>query len=313
MEREFTRENLQRVYRMLFEMAKGNLAFQIERSNHHDELEGLMSLLNMTSEKLNKNRNQFLWYNRQNEVVVIKITSFVLNKNCDVLHYRSEMEGIEIGIASQNIVGESFKDLLAPDSRATWKEKIKHLSKQHQTFSMLPLKYKFHDHLHLTMHSVITRVCSPGTEIFIVTSALLDIKKDDVFNLQENEGVKNLSIWDQQLFQEIHEYIIQHLKEPLKPIYELAALFNTNEHKIKTGFKEVFGVTPFQYHREQRMEQSKILIANTDLSLKEIAVKMGFSSYPQFSRNFKNSTEMTPRSFKRRVGNSRELIQFLLV
>ena len=116
--------------------------------------------------------------------------------------------------------------------------------------------------------------------------------------------MNKLSLWDQELFHEIEEYIIDHLQEPLKPVYELASLFNTNEHKIKTGFKEIFGVTPFQYHREQRIELSKILIANTDLSLKDIALKIGFTSYPQFSQHFKNYTEMSPRDFKKRIQKS---------
>ncbi len=304
MEREFTRENLQGVYRMLFELAKGNLAFKIERSNHHDELEGLIALLNMTAEKLHKNRNQFLWFNRQNEIVVIKTLSFLLNQECEVVRYYCEIESFENSTRSQKISDKPFENVLTKESRAIWKKKTFELLKQDQTFTILPLNYKTYDHSHLNLHSVIARITNTDTVNYIVTSCLLDIKKDDVFNFPEDEGFKKMNIWDQQLFNEIEEYIINHLKEPLKPVYELASFFNTNEHKIKTGFKEIFGVTPFQYHREQRIELSKILIANTDLSLKDIALKMGFTSYPQFSQHFKNYTEMSPRDFKKRIQKS---------
>ena len=304
MEREFTRANLQALYQMLFELAKGNLAFKIERSNHHDELEGLIALLNMTAEKLHKNRNQFLWFNRQNEIMVIKTLSFLLNQEYEVVHYWCEIEGFEKSTRFQKILGKPFENLLTKEGRAAWKEKIPGLLNQEPTFTILPLNYKSYNHLNLNLHSVMVRISHPDVINYIITSCLLDIKKDDVFNLPENDSLKKLSIWDQQLFQDLHEYINLHLQEPLKPIYELASLFNTNEHKIKTGFKEIFGVTPFQYHRVKRIEHSKILIAYTDLSLKDIALKMGFRSYPQFSKHFKNYTEMSPRDFKKRIQKS---------
>lgn len=76
MEREFNRANLRGVYRMLTEWAKGNFAYQIKRSRHQDELEGLVAYFNQTGEELNNNRNQFLWLNRQNEIVVIRTAIF---------------------------------------------------------------------------------------------------------------------------------------------------------------------------------------------------------------------------------------------
>lgn len=303
MEREFTKANLQAVYRMLFELAKGNLAFKIERSNHQDELEGLIALLNMTAEKLHKNRNQFLWLNRQNEIVIIKTLSFLLNQEFEVVHYYCGIESFENSTRSQKILGKPFDNLLTTESRAAWKKKIPELLKQKQTFTVFLLNYKSYDHLNLNLHTVMARISHPDAINYIVTSCLLDIKKDDVFNFRENTTMNKFSLWDQQLFHEIEEYIIDHLQEPLKPVYELASHFNTNEHKIKTGFKEIFGVTPFQYHREQRIELSKILIANTELSLKEIALKMGFNSYPQFSQHFKNYTEISPRDFKKLIQN----------
>ena len=137
----------------------------------------------------------------------------------------------------------------------------------------------------------------------MIYSSQLNLEQDDFFNAPEIKSNHTLSIWDQQLFQDIHSYIANHLEEALISYYELASLFNTNEHKIKIGFKEVYGRTPFQLHREKRIEHSKILIGNTDLSLSEIALKMGFSSYPQFSRTFKMITGFSPRTFKRKVCN----------
>ncbi len=133
----------------------------------------------------------------------------------------------------------------------------------------------------------------------MVYSSQPNLEQNNLFNVPEIKSNDTISIWDQQLFQDIHSYIENHLEKPLISYYDLASLFNTNEHKIKVGFKEVYGLTPFQLHREKRIERSKILIANTDLFLTEIAEKMGFSTYPQFSKTFKIITGISPRTYKK--------------
>jgi len=304
MEREFNRANLRGLHRMLFEIAKGNLAFQIKRTKNNDELEALLVVFNLTAQRLNRNRNQFLWFNRHNEVVLIRIASFLLNKNLEVIDYIWEGELFDQLTESRNIKEEDFEKLLLKKSLPKWKNSIRQLSKGKQNFVHLQLQYEFYELLKLSLPSVIIKVlCEDGVK-FIVNSSLLDIEKDNSFNLRENATMNKLSIWDQQLLQNIEEYIMDHLKEQLKPIYEIASLYHTNEHKIKTGFKKIFDQTPHQFHKEQRIEQCKVLIINTDLTLKEIAQKMGFKSYPNFSQNFKNITKMTPRRYRKLSRNS---------
>ena len=70
MEREFNRVNLRGIYRILTEIAKGNFAFQIKRTDHKDELEGLHVYANQTSEELYRNRHQFLWLNRNAKKII---------------------------------------------------------------------------------------------------------------------------------------------------------------------------------------------------------------------------------------------------
>jgi len=302
MDREFNRESLQAIYRMLFEMAKGNFDFQIERTNHHDELEGLSLLLNMTAQKLKKNRNQFLWLNKDREFVKIQTASFLLDSECKIVHFQSEMKYFkdigEILLHDE----KKFSDLLTEESENQWSRSINNLKEKKQWFLILPLNYSFHKSLHLRLHSIITRVTCKKSEFYLIYSSQFNLEQDNLFNTPEIKSNGNFSIWDQQLFQDIHSYIENHLEEPLISYYDLASLFNTNEHKVKVGFKEMYGLTPFQLHRKKRIEHSKILIANTDLSLTEIARKMGFSTYPQFSKTFKMIMGISPRTYKRRAG-----------
>ncbi|MDT0644521.1 hypothetical protein RM553_16900 [Zunongwangia sp. F363] len=194
MEREFTRESLRGVYRMLFELAKGNFAYQIRRTQHHDELEGLIALFNMTAEKLNRNRNQFLWINRHNEVVVVKTLSFLLNRELQVLDYNAEDEKLKEFAKSGKIKRQAFENLLTPESRIQWRNALQQLFNHTRNFISLLLEYELHDNLELNLPSVIAKVHHEDIVKFIVTSSLLDTQKDEFFNFQGNANLNNLSI-----------------------------------------------------------------------------------------------------------------------
>ncbi|MDT0650806.1 helix-turn-helix domain-containing protein [Autumnicola edwardsiae] len=303
MEREFNRANLRGIYRMLTEIAKGNFAFQIKRTHHRDELEGLNAYANQTSEELYRKRHQFLWLNRNTEAMVIRTANFLLDKNLRVMDY-SYKHPDNIEVAENNILGKAFSELLVRKFQHTWEKKIlKFMAGKEQSFD-IRLEYHFDELLKINLHTVVSRLTGVLEEKYIVTSYLMDGSKDFFSELPENSEIKTFSKWDQKLFHEIHIYIIHHLDEPPKTLDQLAMLFNTNEYKIKTGFKEIFGCTPTQYYNKQRIRECKILIENTSLSLTEISIKMGFSSYPHFSKSFKKETHVTPRFYKKITRNS---------
>ncbi len=303
MEREFTRSTLQDVYQMLYEIGKGNFAFQIQRSEYRDELEGLIALFNVTAKRLNRSRNQFLWANRYNEMVVISTASFILNSKLKILDYKFKGDVFEEINQSRHLNDALFETVLAPDSQAEWRNNIQRMLSQEEHFLNLHLQYKFYQGLSLNLKTVITKVSNKDKTRFVISSSMLDVQKDDFFNLKENASMNKISIWDQQLFINIEEYILDHVNEPAKKNYELARIFNTNEYKIKSGFKKVFGLTPGQYHKKHRIIQCKILVENTDYSMHEISLKMGFKTYPKFSRYFKREVKMTPKSYRERCEN----------
>ena len=57
----------------------------------------------------------------------------------------------------------------------------------------------------------------------------------------------------------------------------------------------------------QKIEHTKSLITNTDLSLTEIAFKLNYSSVAHLSTQFKNTTGITPTAFQRIIAKRREL------
>jgi AraC-like DNA-binding protein len=61
----------------------------------------------------------------------------------------------------------------------------------------------------------------------------------------------------------------------------------------------VEGRTIEQYYIQQRIEKAKELVTYDELTLSEIAFKLGYSSVAHLSAQFKKITGMTPTVFKK--------------
>lgn len=73
---------------------------------------------------------------------------------------------------------------------------------------------------------------------------------------------------------------------------------------LSQTFSAVEGITIEQYMIRQKVEYVKELIVYDELSLSEIAWKLGYSSVQHLSTQFKKVTGLTPRHFKT-IGSSR--------
>ncbi len=63
-------------------------------------------------------------------------------------------------------------------------------------------------------------------------------------------------------------------------------------------FSSVVGITIEKYIINQKLEKVKELLVYDELSLKEIAYQMGYSSVQYLSNQFKKNTGLTPSQFK---------------
>jgi AraC-like DNA-binding protein len=78
----------------------------------------------------------------------------------------------------------------------------------------------------------------------------------------------------------------------------LAAVACVSEaHFIRT-FREVFGETPHRYLQRRRVERAMSLLRNTDQSVTDICMAVGFSSLGTFSRTFSAIVGQSPSSYR---------------
>ena len=76
-------------------------------------------------------------------------------------------------------------------------------------------------------------------------------------------------------------------------------------------FSEVEGTTIEKYFINQRIEKIKELLVYDELSISEIADRMGYSSVAYLSNQFKKVTGFTPSYFKSLKGHKRKNIEEL--
>src|SRR4051794_25261725 len=73
----------------------------------------------------------------------------------------------------------------------------------------------------------------------------------------------------------------------------------SDAHFIRT-FKATFGETPHRYLQRRRVERAMYLLRNSDRTVTDVCMEVGFSSLGTFSRTFRDIVGETPSEFRTR-------------
>ena len=95
----------------------------------------------------------------------------------------------------------------------------------------------------------------------------------------------------------VRRYIDLHFKESLT-LDQLADEGHMNKYYLSHAFKREYGVSPINYMISKRIEESKYLLAETDLSMSQIAQLLGFSSLSYFSQVFHRTQSVSPKEYR---------------
>lgn len=98
----------------------------------------------------------------------------------------------------------------------------------------------------------------------------------------------------------IKHYLDQHFKEKIV-LDDLAQHFHINKYQIIRDFSRYIGTSPINYCLNLKISYAKDLLRYADVSIKEIALAIGFDNYAYFSNLFKKRTGLTP-SLYRKIG-----------
>ena len=85
--------------------------------------------------------------------------------------------------------------------------------------------------------------------------------------------------------------------EPLD-VPAVAAVAHISEAHFSRTFRAVFGETPHRYLQRRRVERSMFLLRETDRSVTDICLDVGFTSLGTFSRTFRDIVGESPSGYR---------------
>jgi AraC-like DNA-binding protein len=93
-------------------------------------------------------------------------------------------------------------------------------------------------------------------------------------------------------------YIHEHYADPITR-QDIAQHVNIAEDYLTFCFRQELGTTPIKYIQRYRVNQAKIFLKDSQRSITEIALDVGYSDSGYFSRIFHRETGMSPNQFRR--------------
>ena len=113
----------------------------------------------------------------------------------------------------------------------------------------------------------------------------------EIFHILGQEVKSTKGISDE--MEKIKDYLETHVSASVT-IDELSALIYRSPDYLIRHFREEFGMTPYKYFIEKKMEAAKTMLRDTTLSVKEIGEQVGYEDAHYFSNVFRKESGMPP-------------------
>ena len=102
-----------------------------------------------------------------------------------------------------------------------------------------------------------------------------------------------------EIIRQIHDQLTDHLEQRLS-IESLSRQYLMNPTTLKQLFKAVYGTSIAAHIREHRMAYAALLLQSSELSIAEIAQKVGYDSQSRFSSAFREQYQMLPKEYRKK-------------
>ncbi len=83
--------------------------------------------------------------------------------------------------------------------------------------------------------------------------------------------------------------------DDLPSLSDIARAVGMSTTALKRAYRTVFGIPVYEYARNERLRQAWALLAEGDLSVGEVAERVGYQSLSHFSAAFKRQFGLLPR------------------
>ena len=106
---------------------------------------------------------------------------------------------------------------------------------------------------------------------------------------------------EDEMDQVVH-YMEEHFSDPEISMAAIAESFGISTTRLSLSFKEKMGMTPLDYLTLLRSQRAKELLEDTELTIRDISMQVGYYDPGSFIRRFKQVTGETPLQYRRARG-----------
>lgn len=295
MENQKTQQRIKAIYQMLFEMATGNLAFRIIKTDQDDEVGKIAEMLNKLAGEMHDMLVRSGYVNPHYSYQNLVQTTFILDDKFLISNFNAHVLQA-LYYESEELFQVDFGKFIAPQSFSIWNQKKKEASLDDNYHSTVQLIFVTGNNKLIPTFCTISRLrYSDKIIVNSITTILQELLSDPRYVIKINPERQSETV----VMQNLYDYILNHLEEPLPTLKELAVLFDCNEYKLKLGFREFFKTSIYNFYHEERLKRAHLMIQQTKIPLKEIAIMNGFNTYLNFYKAFKKRFKYTPSEVDR--------------
>ena len=96
-------------------------------------------------------------------------------------------------------------------------------------------------------------------------------------------------------------WIQNNLNKPTITVKLIADLFGMSQRNFTRRFRKASNTTALKYIQTQRLSEAKNLLQNSNLSISEIAYRVGYIDVSYFTKLFKQFVSLTPKKYRDQV------------
>ena len=240
MDMQQNQQRIKAIYQMLFEMATGNLSFRIIKTDQNDEVGKLSEMLNNLAGKMHDIILQSGYVNPHYSYQNLVQTTFILDDNFIISNFNAHVPEA-LYYESEELFQVDFGKFIAPQSFSIWNQKKMEASLDDNYHSTVQLILITGNNKLLPTFCTISRLrYSDKIIVNSITTILQELLSDAKYVIKIKPEKQSEAV----IMQNLYDYILNHLEQPLPTLKELAVLFDSNEYKLKLGFanfsKQVF-------------------------------------------------------------------------
>lgn len=102
---------------------------------------------------------------------------------------------------------------------------------------------------------------------------------------------------DHSVLRKIKDYIEEKYKEDVS-LEELASLACMSKYHFSRLFEQSMNLPPHKYLMQRRIEKAKELLKHSQLTVENIALKVGYNSVSHFRNIFRRAVSVTPKKYR---------------